>query len=202
VARIYTRTGDDGTTGTYGKERTPKESLRMECIGTLDELNAWFGYVKTECSQQGTNNFSQLSRVSVVSGKIQHLLFNIGGILASVNYQANPNESLDITTLHIQDIETLIDIFQAQVPPLKHFVLPGGSRLNSILHITRTICRRSERQLWKFNNEVEKLPSNVTIFINRLSDLTFILARLVLAVEKVEEYKWLPSELVSLKDGV
>jgi cob(I)alamin adenosyltransferase len=132
---------------------------------------------------------------------LQHILFKIGGILAIVNYVDNRNPSLEISEEIIQDSEALIDELQSRVPPLKHFILPGGTRVSGILHLARTSCRTLERRLWTFNDEVEILPKEVLVFINRLSDLLFVMARLANKTEDYQEFKWIPELEIKLIDA-
>lgn len=196
MARIYTRTGDDGTTGTYGSTRCTKHSQRIECIGECDQLNAWLGHARSECVSQKNGTTSQtensLDRITDTLERLQHMIFKIGGILAIVNYINNRNPSLEISEQTILESELLIDELQSKVPPLKHFILPGGTRISGILHLARTSCRTLERRLWAFNEQVEILPKEVLVFINRLSDLLFVMARVANKIEDYQEFKWIP----------
>jgi len=200
MVRLYTRTGDDGTTGTYGPTRCSKHSHRIECIGECDQLNAWLGYARSECltlqspskSSPQVESYDLFKQMIETIEKLQYFLFKIGGILATVNYANNRNLSLDISEEVIQDSEALIDELQNRVVPLKHFILPGGTRLSGILHLARTSCRTLERRIWAFNDEVEPLPKEVLVFINRLSDLLFVLARVANKIADQPEFKWIP----------
>jgi cob(I)alamin adenosyltransferase len=204
MVRLYTRTGDDGTTGTYGPARCSKNSHRIDCIGECDQLNAWLGYARSECIAQrnlmASETNEELSRITGAVEKLQHILFKIGGILAIVNYGENRNPSLEISEELIQECEILIDELQSRVPPLKHFVLPGGTRVSGILHLARTSCRTFERRLWAFNDQVEILPKEVLVFINRLSDLLFVMARFANKVADHQEFKWIPELEIKFLD--
>jgi cob(I)alamin adenosyltransferase len=202
MVRLYTRTGDDGTTGTYGTIRCTKYSQRIECIGECDQLNAWLGYARSECLAQRAGiaalTEDSLHRITDTVEKLQHIIFKIGGILAIVNYIDNRNPSLEISEQIIRQSELLIDELQSKVPPLKHFILPGGTHISGILHLARTSCRTLERRLWAFNEQVEILPKEVLVFINRLSDLLFVMARLANKIEDYQEFKWIPELEIEL----
>jgi len=204
MVRIYTRTGDEGTTGTYGSTRCTKHSQRIECIGECDQLNAWLGYARSECLAQRKDFASategSLNRITDTIEKLQHIIFKIGGILAVVNYIDNKNPSLEISEQTIKESELLIDELQSKVPPLKHFILPGGTRMSGILHLARTSCRTLERRLWAFNEQVEILPKEVLVFINRLSDLLFVMARVANKIEDHQEFIWIPELEIKLFD--
>jgi cob(I)alamin adenosyltransferase len=205
MVRLYTRTGDDGTTGTYGPARCSKHSHRIDCIGECDQLNAWLGYARSECLAHRNPTASEteesLYRITSTVEKLQHILFKIGGILAIVNYVDNRNPSLEISEEIIRESEVLIDELQSRVPPLKHFILPGGTRISGILHLARTSCRTLERKLWAFNDQVEILPKEVLVFINRLSDLLFIMARFANKIEDHPEFKWIPELEIRFLDA-
>lgn len=202
MVRLYTRTGDDGTTGTYGSLRCAKHSQRIECIGECDQLNAWLGYARSEYLAQrnaiANDTEESWHQITDTVEKLQHILFKIGGILAIVNYIDNRNPSLEISNETILESESLIDELQSKVPPLKYFILPGGTRLSGILHLARTSCRTLERRLWAFNEQVEILPKEVLVFINRLSDLLFVMARMANKVENYQEFKWIPELEIKL----
>ncbi len=158
---IVTKTGDDGTTGLYGNTRVSKDHPRMETIGTVDELNALIGCVLAETSS------SELTRV-------QHLLFILGADLATPidSFQ----EMVRISKEHIEELEKLIGETEPTLPRLQWFILPGGSKGGALLHHARTVCRRAERTLITLK-KTEPVNPHIGIFMNRLSDLLFILAR-------------------------
>ncbi len=165
---IVTKTGDNGTTGLYGGDRTSKADMRIEAIGTVDELNAMLGCI--------------LSRedlplaISSHLTHVQHQLFTLGADLAAPLPSAT--KAKRITLQHVTLLEEWIDALEAELPPLTKFILPSGSETGSLLHLARTICRRAERHMVALHAEH---PVNVqaSVYINRLSDLLFLLARSV-----------------------
>jgi cob(I)alamin adenosyltransferase len=185
--KIYTKTGDDGTTGLIGGGRVRKCDPRIECSGTVDELNAAIGLA---ASALATNPgeidlFSHLRQV-------QNYLFVIGSHLAT------PDESPHRTSLPALDeqmvtrLEMQIDAAEAQLPKLRNFILPGGSEAAARLHLARTICRRAERLLVDFSLD-RPVPGIVLTYLNRLSDWLFVQARLANHLAGVEDVLWKPS---------
>lgn len=180
MTRIYTRTGDDGTTSLVGGHRISKNSPVIETIGTLDELNALIGVV---CS------YELPPKVDKYLHKIQKQLFTIGKIIATPADEnpslvepvpAEPAEEDELTRLcrSLDEWESSIDLLDAQVPPLQHFILPGGSKAGAHLHLARTVARRTERRCIALIGTVREADS-VARFMNRLSDVLFVLARFV-----------------------
>ena len=166
---IYTRTGDDGDTGLFGRRRVAKDHTRIEAYGTLDELNALVGLLRTE--PVGTELDMQLKA-------IQDLLFEMGADLATEGGRA----SLPRVEPAIAELERWIDASEAQLAPLRSFVLPGGGRTAALLHVLRTVARRAERRYWTLVREVGDdealaIPRPIGIYLNRLSDLFFSWAR-------------------------
>ncbi len=164
LSKITTRTGDDGTTGLANGERLRKTDIRFEAMGDLDELNCQIGIV---LAQQPLPRFAEPLKV------IQHRLFDMGGELAIPGYVA-----IDDTQLAVLD--ALIEQFNADLPPLKEFVLPGGSPLAAQMHLTRAVCRRAERSVWCVADAAaSNAPHNPSSlrYLNRLSDLLFVFAR-------------------------
>jgi cob(I)alamin adenosyltransferase len=163
--KIYTRTGDDGTTGLFGGGRVSKASARIECYGTVDELNSIIGLARSlGCSLEGERYLNHL----------QNTLFVLGADLATPR---NAKAVIDrIEEHHATQLETWIDELDAQLEPLKTFVLPGGTQAASSIHLARTVCRRAER-LCVSAHEEEDLGDAVVHFLNRLSDFLFMLAR-------------------------
>jgi len=161
LSKIYTRTGDDGTTGLGDGTRASKDSLRISAIGTIDELNSVIGLVLTE---------SLPDQLQVLLTDIQHRLFDLGGELS-----LPPGHPL-IKADHTLQLEKALDEFNEVLPPLKDFVLPGGTRSAALLHLARTVCRRGERELVALKKEFE-ISADAMCYINRLSDLLFVLAR-------------------------
>ncbi len=167
--KIYTKTGDSGETGLYAGPRVRKDDARIEAYGTVDELNAVLGLARCE---------ALLGEIDALVGQIQNELFDLGAELATPD-PAKRGTNL-ITSKQVESLERAIDKFDAQLPPLKTFILPGGSRGAAWLHLARTVCRRAERRtVTLMENEPGKISNNVLIYLNRLSDLLFVLARAV-----------------------
>ncbi len=173
LTKIYTRTGDDGTTGLAGNTRLQKDDARIEAMGDLDELNSVVGLLLTE-------NLPADARTLLV--RIQHRLFDLGGELAMPEYQ----------TLGISEtakLEAAIDSWNQSLPPLKEFILPGGCRSGAQCHLARTVCRRVERRLVRLHH-VSTQRSEVLRYLNRLSDLLFVLARVLNREAGTEVVYW------------
>jgi cob(I)alamin adenosyltransferase len=178
--KIYTKTGDDGTTGLVGGSRVKKYDLRLEAYGTIDELNATIGVLlSAELPENVTETLY----------KIQNKLFNIGSQLASDEKGEAFTASLAITTANINEIETAIDDYQSRLPELSQFVLPGGNFAAAQCHVVRTVCRRAERRILQFA-EHEKVSAETIIYINRLSDFFFVLARKLTFDSGLKEVAW------------
>jgi cob(I)alamin adenosyltransferase len=174
LTRIYTRTGDDGSTGLGSGDRVPKDSPRVEAYGTVDELNCAIGMLL------GTGNLT--AEVRAVLGDIQHRLFDLGGELAV------PGRSV-IAEEHVAQLEHWLDHFNAELPPLKDFLLPGGRPGAAACHLARAIARRAERRAWSLAR-VEPLNPVSLKYLNRLSDLLFVLSRVISRYEGGEEVIW------------
>lgn len=164
---VYTKTGDEGTTSLVGGKRVPKTDRRIESYGTVDELNSFAGLLITEMNEKEDADFLRF---------IQHLLFVAGSYLATDRESTELKAASRISPESISRIEREIDRIDGRLPAMKRFILPGGSRAAALAHVCRTVCRRAERQIYglKETAEVEK---NVLVFINRLSDYFFVLAR-------------------------
>lgn len=179
--KIYTKTGDQGLTSLIGGTRVPKYHLRIECYGTVDELNAYIGLI--HCQQIDLHTQDVLK-------EIQDRLFTIGAALA-----ADPERSrMKIPDLHEEDIlllEKEIDQMNEKLPELRNFVLPGGSTLVSWCHLARCVCRRGERLVVHLATESEIIPG-ITIYLNRLSDYLFVLGRKLAQDTQTEESIWIP----------
>ena len=169
LTRIYTRSGDDGSTGLADGSRRRKSDLRLEAYGTIDELNATLGMAVVAARDQDAGEHGELA--AVVEG-LQHDLFDLGADLAT----PGTGEGLRITEGQVTALETAIDRANADLEPLDSFVLPGGTELATTLHLARTVCRRAERILVELAGH-EELNPQVLPFVNRLSDLLFVLAR-------------------------
>ena len=174
LSKIYTRTGDGGTTGLGDGSRVPKDSARVEAYGTVDELNSVIGVLLalpglpeavTSCLMQ-----------------VQHELFDLGGELCIPGHRV-------ITAAHVARLEQALDGFNDALPPLKEFILPGGGPAASACHLARTVARRAERRAWTLA-KAEQVAPEVTQYLNRLSDLLFVLARVLARHERGAEVLW------------
>ena len=165
--KIYTKTGDDGTTGLYGGGRVRKDDIRIEACGAVDELNAAVGVARAEASPR---------EIDELLAQIQNELFDLGAELATRRPAAERLATLG--EREIAALESAIDRFDAGLTPLKTFILPGGSRRAALLHHARTICRRAERRVITLAAEAtEDVSPQLVFYLNRLSDLLFVLAR-------------------------
>jgi cob(I)alamin adenosyltransferase len=176
--KIYTKTGDNGDTGLMGGKRLSKDSLRIQSYGEVDELNAILGICRW-------HNLGAL--LEDILHQLQTELFNLGSDLATPL-----EEKLQIpriTPEQIAGLENWIDYLEARIDPLKNFILPGGSATASNLHLARTVSRRAERTIVALSKK-EKINENIIPYINRLSDLLFVMARFSNKFEKIEEEKW------------
>lgn len=173
LSKIYTRTGDDGTTGLGDGSRTQKDSLRVEAFGTVDELNSALGVVIA-----GTDN----EHLRSVLLDVQHDLFDLGGELCIPGTQL-------IGDRHIERLERELDRLNADLPPLKDFILPGGSAVAAQAHLARTICRRAERRVISLARH-EAINEPAIRYLNRLSDLMFVVARTLARASGVGEILW------------
>ncbi|MGS2738574.1 cob(I)yrinic acid a,c-diamide adenosyltransferase [Sinomicrobium sp. M5D2P17] len=187
--KIYTKTGDKGTTALFGGTRVPKHHIRIETYGTIDELNSWIGLVRDQ----------EVGSQREVLLYIQDRLFTLGAILATDPEKAvlkSGKQRLDIPRISEKDIVALereMDLMNEELPPMTHFVLPGGHTSVSYCHIARCVCRRAERlaaQLY----DIEPFEDTVLPYINRLSDYLFVLARKLSLSLKAEEIKWVPTK--------
>lgn len=183
--KIYTKTGDDGSTALIGGKRVKKHHIRIESYGTVDELNSWLGLIRDQ-------EIDKSLHVDLVY--LQNRLFVIGALLATA-----PNKKQGFTTLpplETSDVEWLenhIDQMTENLAPMTHFILPGGHTVVSYCHIARTVCRRAER-ISALLYENEPFDKIVLVFLNRLSDYLFVLARKLSQELQVEEIKWIPNK--------
>jgi cob(I)alamin adenosyltransferase len=174
LTKIYTRTGDDGTTGLGDGARVPKESLRVEAYGTVDEANSAIGVVLSAAELPPT--------VRACLTEVQHDLFDLGGELCIPGHRA-------ITPAHTDRLEATLDGFNEDLPPLKDFILPGGGPAAAACHVARAVCRRAERRCWSLAR-VEEVAPDALKYLNRLSDLLFVLARVLARHERGSETLW------------
>ena len=173
LSKIYTRTGDDGTTGLGDGSRVAKDSLRVQAMGDVDELNSVIGLLLTEPVSD---------KIRKTLTEIQHDLFNIGGEICIPNYEMVKAE-------RVSTLETILDEFNDTLTPLKEFILPGGSRAAAYCHLARTVCRRAERAIHTLNSE-EKITKVSLQYINRLSDLLFVLCRILNKDADINDVLW------------
>ncbi|MFV0238154.1 MAG: cob(I)yrinic acid a,c-diamide adenosyltransferase [Flavobacteriales bacterium] len=185
--KIYTKTGDQGTTALYGGTRVSKSHMRIDVYGTIDELNSWIGLIRHEVS---------MSVDQEILLKIQKDLFYIGAELAldpAKKILSNGKNRLKtiINTSQIQFLEKQIDSYDNNLPPLAHFILPGGHKTTSQIHIARTICRKAER-ITVALSQIEEVRLELIQYLNRLSDYLFTLARKIGHDNHYDETFWLP----------
>ncbi len=182
--KIYTKTGDKGSTGLYGGGRVSKSSLRITAYGEVDELNSVIGLVISQTSQ---------GQLKETLSEIQHSLFTVGAQLASP--KGDPKIEI-ITSRQVEALERQIDVISQTLPEMRYFILPGGSLSAAYLHLARTVCRRAERKIVELSEtENEGVDSWLLIYMNRLSDFLFMLARLANHLEKVADIPWVPKKV-------
>ncbi|CAN5362393.1 cob(I)yrinic acid a,c-diamide adenosyltransferase [soil metagenome] len=188
--KIYTKTGDKGTTSLFGGTRVPKHHIRIESYGTVDELNAHIGLLKDQKTGPHTKE---------ILNRIQDRLFTIGSTLATEPEKAtlkNGKDRLGISRISAKDIELLeqeMDRMNDELPPMTNFILPGGHESVSFCHIARCVCRRAERMATALH-EISPFDEMVLMYLNRLSDYLFVLARKLSKDLNAEEIKWIPEK--------
>lgn len=173
LSKIYTRTGDQGTTGLGDGSRVDKDCLRVESFGTVDELNSAIGVVLAHPVPES---------VQQCLTRIQHDLFDLGGELCL------PGHSV-IDENHVKRLEEILDALNKDLPKLKEFILPGGNHEAAACHLARTICRRAERRMVRFSRS-EHINSQAIVYLNRLSDLLFVIARVLARASGDREVLW------------
>lgn len=179
--KIYTKTGDKGDTGLFGAGRVSKDSLRIEAYGTVDELNSFLGLAVAETTH---------NEIKLMLKEVQNLLFTVGSDLASPN--ESKTESFVIPRVEEKfsvKIENYIDLISEQLEELKFFILPGGTKAAAYIHVARTVCRRAERKVVALNKQ-ERINKNIIIFLNRISDFLFVLARFENKLSGIQDIKW------------
>lgn len=180
--KVYTKTGDQGMTSLIGGTRVPKNSLRLEAYGGVDELNAYLGMIRSfPLGEQEADDLVN----------IQTILFDVGGNLATDTEVEGLKIRLGVEEGDVAFLEMAIDRMDAQLPPLKSFILPGGNQAVSFCHIARTVCRRVERRILDMSAEYE-VDELILKYINRLSDYLFVLSRKVALDSGTEEIAWTP----------
>lgn len=188
--KLYTKQGDAGQTQLFGGQRVSKDDLRVEAYGTVDELNAVVGLCVTACEEPG---------MRAMLTAIQNRLFEVGSDLATPRARDGEEDAGEGATSRVPVIgaeqiaqaEGWIDELCGQVPPMRYFVLPGGTELSARLHVARTVCRRAERRVVTLS-KVEPVSEAVGIYLNRLSDLFFAMSRRANAWSGVEDVPWVP----------
>ena len=178
--KIYTKTGDDGTTSLFGGRRVAKYSLRIDAYGTVDELNAVIGIALT---------YDIHSMIREHLTILSSLLFTVGSDLATPQDASVKSSVPSVTEDHVAQLEKWIDSYEEQLPALKNFILPGGSQAGAHLHLARTVCRRAERNIVALKHE-EDINPTVLRFINRLSDYLFVAARYANAKLGFDDIEW------------
>ena len=179
--KIYTKTGDKGETSLFGGKRVPKNSLRIETYGTVDELNSILGMCRVS---------DPPGEVAAIVEEIQHKLFTLGAELATPGESAAKSGER-IIQADVARLEHYIDEIEPRLEPLKNFILPGGSQCASLLHFARTVCRRAERRAVQLSQK-ENISELTVVYLNRLSDLLFVLARWANVFAVSPEIKWKP----------
>ncbi len=175
LSKIYTRTGDKGTTGLGDGTRVDKDHLRIEAFGTVDELNSHIGIIVAHALPD---------EIKTCLSAIQHDLFDLGGELCVPGYQK-------ITDDYTSRLEVTLDGFNADLPALKEFILPAGGHATAQCHVARTVCRRAERRIYSLS-KIETVNTAALAYINRLSDLLFVIARVCARFENGKEVLWDP----------
>ncbi len=180
--KIYTKTGDDGDTGLFGGGRVPKDHARVAAYGDVDELNAVLGMARS---------VDVMPRIDEVLAPIQRDLFALGALLATPDHEKMKEQlaKARISDARIGQLEQAIDDGEAELEPLKAFIMPGGTPKAAALHVARTVCRRAERAIIRLQREAE-IPQIVVIYLNRLSDLLFVLARVANRRAGAGEVTW------------
>jgi cob(I)alamin adenosyltransferase len=194
INRVYTRQGDQGETALAGGQRVPKDSARIEAYGTVDELNSFVGVARATVAEitAGEPRFAVLAAILL---RVQHELFNLGSILATLAEDVHPKQAR-VTETEVAQLETEMDRMNEELPPLRSFVLPGGSRLNAELHVCRTVCRRAERAAVELAR-AESIPPETVRYLNRLSDALFVWSRWASHVAGAPETLWEPNQAAS-----
>lgn len=199
INRVYTRHGDGGTTRLVGGQEVPKDDVRIDAYGTVDELNAFVGAARQTIAESlaamPAERAASLAGLGETLVRVQHELFNLGSILATMPEDVHPRQPR-VTEIEVERLEAEMDACQKDLAPLRSFVLPGGSRLNADLHVCRTVCRRAERcaVLLARGSEVDPLAVR---YLNRLSDAFFVWSRWAAHLLGAPEVLWEPNRAAS-----
>ena len=189
INRVYTRRGDGGETSLAGGQRVAKDSARIAAYGTVDELNSFLGAARATAAEIG------LAQLVEILLRVQHELFNLGSILATLPEDVHPRQAR-VTGREIARLEAEMDQMNEGLPELRSFVLPGGCRLNAELHVCRTVCRRAERLVVSLAR-AEAVPPEVVMYLNRLSDALFVWSRWASHETGMPETLWEPNRAAS-----
>jgi len=187
INRVYTKSGDKGVTSLVGGERVSKSSLRIECYGTVDELNSVLGLISCALDESPAK-----TKLLPIIRRLQNELFNVGARLATPDAERRA-ASPPITDRHIEALESEIDELNEGLPALTSFILPGGGWTSSYFHLARTVCRRVERLVVALANE-DTVDDNDVIYLNRLSDAFFVFGRWAALKEQQAEPLWAPEK--------
>ena len=194
INRVYTRQGDGGETGLVGGQRVPKDAPRIAAYGTVDELNSFMGVARATVNEQAAAE-PRLAVLGAILLRVQHELFNLGSILATLPEDVHPRQPR-VTDAEISQLETEMDAMGGELPPLRSFTLPGGSRLDAQLHVCRTVCRRAERDVIAVSRS-ESVPRESIQYLNRLSDALFVWSRWAGHITGAPETLWEPNQSAS-----
>jgi len=199
INRVYTRHGDGGRTRLASGQEVPKDDARIEAYGTVDELNAFVGAARVELLEAlpsaSEANRAALGELGETLLRVQHELFNLGSILATLPEDVHPRQPR-IAAADVTRLEEEMDVCQAKLAPLRSFVLPGGSRLNTDLHVARTVCRRAERLAVALGREAQVDAESIR-YLNRLSDALFVWSRWATHLLAAAETLWEPNRAAS-----
>jgi cob(I)alamin adenosyltransferase len=187
--KLYTGTGDDGTTGMFGGDRVGKDHPRIEAYGSVDELNALIGLAVAV----GPPADAPARTLPEILGKVQSRLFDLGADLATPQGGKHEGKVRRVSDADVREVESWIDAVDAENEPLRSFVLPAGSELSARLHVARTVCRRAERRVVNLSRS-EPVNRMVVVYLNRVSDLLFAMARRANALAGVNDVPWRPGE--------
>jgi cob(I)alamin adenosyltransferase len=190
-SKIYTKTGDKGTTGLFGGKRVSKDFEQIEAYGTVDELNSYIGLLRDCIEESSIDNKEKILERLII---VQDRLFTIGSHLATdIDKLEKVKEMLPL--LYDEDItflEESIDEMESELEPMKYFILPGGHKIVSHCHVARCICRRAERKVVKFSKVQPEIEPHILPYLNRLSDFLFVLGRYVAKKMNAREIPWIP----------
>jgi cob(I)alamin adenosyltransferase len=197
INRVYTRHGDGGRTKLVGGQDVPKDDARIEAYGTVDELNAFLGVARQTLleSLAASPRAQELAALGETLVRVQHELFNLGSILATLPEDVHPKQPR-VTPAEVEALERDMDHCQEELAPLRSFVLPGGARLNADLHVARTVCRRAERRAVELSRHAHVDPDAIK-YLNRLSDALFVWSRWASHLLAAPEVLWEPNRAAS-----